>query len=93
MVREPVIDRVHPSEPYFTTQKIYRFDNDYGASVIHGEYSYGGLLGLWELAVIRFSGEDNGEFYLVYDTPITGDVLGHLSWEEVEETLNRIEEL
>ena len=33
-------------------QKIYKFPNGYGASVIKGPYSYGGPDGLWELAVL-----------------------------------------
>ena len=33
----------------------------------------------------------NGE--LCYDTPITNDVLGHLSWEDVENNLDEIQKL
>ena len=66
-------------------QKIYRFDNGYGASVIESHMSYG-----TELAVLHFNSEDNYDFTLVYDTPITDDVLGHLTEEELEETLEKI---
>lgn len=38
-------------------QKIVKFDNMYGASVIKHKHSYGGDLGLWELAVIKYYGE------------------------------------
>lgn len=75
-------------------QKIFKFENGYGASVVKNPYSYGGDEGLWELAVVLVY--ENGEglsFELVYDTPITEDVLGWLTWEEVEETLKQIEEL
>ena len=34
-------------------QRIYKFDNGYGASVVKHKYSYGGDKGLWELAVIE----------------------------------------
>ena len=67
------------------SQKIYRFDNGYGASVIESYMSYG-----TELAVLHFNSEDNYDFTLVYDTPITDDVLGHLTEEELEETLEKI---
>ena len=71
-------------------QKVFRFDNGYGASVIQHEFSYGGNQGLWELAVLRFKGKG---FDLCYDTPITDDVLGDLSDAEVDELLDRISAL
>lgn len=72
-------------------QKIYKFENGYGASVIKHWGSYGGDQGLWELAVILFLDEENYE--LCYKTEITQDVIGYLSWEEVEEILERIKNL
>ena len=45
-------------------------------SVIRHEGSYGGRLGLFELAVLR-------DGNIVYDTPVAGDVLGWLTPEEV----------
>ena len=73
-------------------QKIYRFANGYGASVVKGEHTYGGEEGLWELAVIIFAkGTDNNHTYeLVYDTPITQDVEGNLNDDEVEKLLDQI---
>ena len=73
-------------------QKIYRFANGYGASVVKGDHTYGGEEGLWELAVIIFAkGTDNNHTYeLVYDTPITQDVEGNLNDGEVEEILDKI---
>jgi len=65
---------------------IYKFSNGYGASVIQSEYSYGHEDGLYELAVLK-----DGE--LCYDTPITGDIIGYLSADEVTEYLQRIEGL
>jgi hypothetical protein len=65
-------------------QHIYSFPNGYGASVIKHDGSYGGNLGLWELAVL----DDEGS--LCYSTPITSDVIGHLSDEEVILKLNEI---
>lgn len=67
-------------------QKIYKFPNGYGASVIKGPYTYGGKKGLWELAVLK--GEE-----LCYDTDITSDVIGHLNDPEMDAILRQIERL
>lgn len=63
------------------------FDNGYGASVVKHDYSYGGKTGLYELAVLDSGGE------LTYDTPITNDVLGYLSEQDVTEVLIKIQQL
>jgi hypothetical protein len=84
---KPVIDRSMNGG----TQKIYRFKNGYGASVVSGPYTYGGEEGLWELAVIQFDDEANDSFSLCYDTEITSDVEGHLEWSDVKKLLARIE--
>jgi hypothetical protein len=68
-------------------QARVNFPNGYGASVVRGAYSYGGPAGLYELAVITADGE------LVYDTPITDDVLGWLSEDSVTKALAEIEAL
>jgi hypothetical protein len=65
---------------------IVTFDNGYGASIIKTDRSYGGKEGLYELAVL-FDG------LISYDTPITNDVLGHLTEGEVTELLQKIEAL
>ena len=69
------------------THKLYRFDNDYGASVIKHFMSYGGCEGLWEVAVLTWRGNS---YALDYTTPITNDVVGNLTLEEVEEILTHI---
>ena len=74
-------------------QRVYRFANGYGASVVKGPYSYGGPNGLYELAVIKFYGDGDYEFKLNYDTPITSDVIGHLTLDKVNEILDKIEKL
>ena len=56
------------------------FDNGYGVSVIRHSGSYGNAAGLFELAVLKGTAD---KFELCYDTPITGDVLGYLTPEEV----------
>ena len=65
-------------------QRVYKFPNGYGASVIRHKGSYGFKSGLWELAVLDSSGD------LCYSTPITNDVIGYLTDEEVILKLNEI---
>lgn len=74
-----------------SVQKLYRFANNFGASVVKGEHTYGGDEGLWELAVVVF--DTGGGFNLCYTTPITTDVEGHLTDDAVEELLAKIEAL
>ena len=88
MIHEPYDARPLESG---AVQKLYKFANNYGASVVKGEHTYGGEEGLWELAVIRF--KTDGEFSLDYSTPITEDVEGHLTDDAVEELLTKIEAL
>lgn len=68
-------------------QCIVQFQNGYGASIVKGEHTYGGKDGLYELAVF---GKDG---HITYDTPITDDVLGYLTEQDVEDTLNKIKDL
>jgi hypothetical protein len=77
----------------FNKQLIFRFENRYGASVIQGPYTYGGDQGLFELAVLRFTGAAPTSFELTYDTPITEDVEGYLSGDDVQALLVRIRAL
>ena len=98
------IDEHDLSETYtdHREQRIYRFRNGLGASVVRRAYvsleypyhqhgSYGYLDGLWELAVIEW--EDADRWHITYDTPVTDDVLGWLSEKEVNATLTRIQAL
>ena len=72
-------------------QSIIRFENNYGASVVKHEYSYGGKQGLYELAVIKY--DENGDWDICYDTPITDDVLGYLTEDIVTDYLTHSEQL
>ena len=77
-------------------QYVYEFDyyNSDGsffckgirASVIMSPGSYGGKDGLWELGVLK--GKE-----LCYTSGITEDVIGHLSWVNVEKILVDIKSL
>ena len=90
-------DLVHP-----IGGEMYRvfFDNGYGASIVRfglgsmagsiGGGSYGQTQGLYELAVL--SGDEQNSS-LTYSTPITNDVIGHLTPDEVGELIERIRNL
>jgi hypothetical protein len=81
-------------------QYIFRFENGYGASVIKYNISDFNMKFVntlpnhmrgFELAVIKFDEEDS--FDLVYDTPITNDVITNLENEEVLDILEKIKGL
>lgn len=74
-------------------QYVFKFENDYGASVIKHDGSYGHRDDLWELAVAKFGDADKRDWHLDYDTEITDDVIGSLTDEEVRNLLARIKEL
>jgi hypothetical protein len=68
------------------------FDNHYGVSVIRGPYTYGGKQGLYELAVIYMA--PNAEYSdLVYDTPVTNNVEGYLTPEDVTRLMKEVSKL
>ena len=60
------------------------FENGYGVSVI--EHGYGSESGLKELAVLHSGG-------ICYDTPITSDVMGYLTDEEVADIIEQVKQL
>lgn len=72
---------------YDGIQYHFKADNGYGASIIRCKFSHGNTQDLWELAIIGKDGD------LCYDTPITKNVLGYLTEEEVNSTLVKIAEL
>lgn len=67
------------------TQWLFAFPNGYGASVIND--GYGRREGLLELAVL------NADGHIAYCTPITNDVLGWLTPDDVARVLDQIEDL
>ena len=67
-------------------QKFVEFDNGYTASVVSNDASYGSDRGLFEIAILY---KDN----IVYDTGLTEDVIGFLDFQDVADTLKKIEQL
>lgn len=63
-----------------------KFKNGYGVSVITGTYTYTNNFDEYELAVLK-----DGD--ICYDTPITNDVIGYLSKDEVTEIMIKVQEL
>ena len=74
-------------------QYIFRFENNYGASVVKHWGSYGHDDDEWELAVAKFYDDDNSNWSICYDTPLTDDVIGWLTDEDVRDLLKKIKEL
>lgn len=75
----------HPNKMGGVIARI-EFDNGYGASIVQTPFSYGGREGLYELAVLKYG-------LITYDTPITDDVLGYLTMQEVTDTIIEIQKL
>jgi hypothetical protein len=77
---------------YYGSHGVYfkriAFDNGYAVSIVSHRNSYGGHDGNFEVAVMC---ADNNQ--LVYDSPITNDVLGHLDFAEVAETIEKVRAL
>ena len=66
------------------------FPNGYGVSVLFGAHFYSNGIDTYELAVIRKCGDD---YSMAYDTPITNDVLAHLTEDEVTEAMIKVQKL
>ena len=77
--------KIHPQKDGVISR--ITFDNEYGASVVKHEHSYGGDKGLYELAVL---GKDG---HITYDTTITNDVIGYLRPEDVTDVMEKIQKL
>jgi hypothetical protein len=76
---------------------ILMFKNNYGISVVRfknmfndGYASHTDNENQWEIAVFK---GDNENYEITYETPITDDVIGYLSEEEVTEVMLKIQNL
>tara|TARA_Y100001937_G_scaffold110238_1_gene155623 strand:+ start:787 stop:1044 length:258 start_codon:yes stop_codon:yes gene_type:complete len=70
-------------------QKVYKFENGYGASVIRHKGSYGYQKGLWEVAPWDEDRQFIGMTYMEW----SDDVKGHLNDPEVDRILRQIKNL
>jgi hypothetical protein len=80
--------RVH--DPFVAEQAIMFFPNGFGVSVIRGLMTRGGADGKYEMAILTGSPED---YELCYDTPITSDVLSHLTPDDVTDYMAKVQSL
>ena len=77
-------------------QAVYFFPNGYGVSIINiispneVHYSYSNKSHPYEVAILEGNIES---FQITYDTPITDDVIGYLTLEEVYNLMKQIENL
>jgi len=113
----PIIDRQWPmsmSEAeiaqvgvgFMGDQRIYRFPNGYGASLVQmymihtngkGEV-YSGIHPvteelLWEIGVVRFNSNDDTDFTLTFETSVADDVIKYVTASKAELILRKIKEL
>jgi hypothetical protein len=74
------------TDPFMYGKKsVIHFDNGYGASVVSHNFSYGGKMGLYELAVLK-----DDEIH--YNNPVSGgDVRGYLTEDTVTNLLIEIQ--
>jgi len=82
------IEPIKVREAHGGFQKLYRFPNNYGASVVKFPGSYGSEKDLWELAIIKWFGDN---YEICYDTGITNDVMGNLTEDDIQKILLEIE--
>lgn len=75
-------------------QRIYKFLNGYGASVVRHSFSYTTGNNEWEVAVIKYNSDNPDDWSLDYETPITDEVIGHVQdGKELNILLKRISNL
>lgn len=72
----------------------FKFENQYGASVVKHSYSYGGPHDLFELSVLYFGADLNySKGSINYNTDIADDIIPYLTNAEVIDLLERIKNL
>lgn len=81
----------HGQSGFGGQQYLFKFENNYGASVVSGFGSYTNGDNPYELAVIQFIDDD--KYNLDYSTPITDDVIGYQTVDGINELLDKIKAL
>lgn len=84
---DDLVFKSHPNKNCgFNTQAEINFDNGFGVSVITGDSAYSSEGAPYEVAVL-YDGE------ITYSTPITNNVLGYQTAEEVTDIMKQVQEL
>jgi len=84
-----LIFKKHPVMGFAKHANLY-FPNGYGVSVITGENAYTSFEAPYELAVLKGNIKES---HLTYDTPITDDVIGHLTEKEITKKMEEVQNL
>ena len=71
---------------------LFKFPNNYGATVIRHDKSFGGKAGLFELLALEFE-SDNHSLKIDQNSVLWDNAIGCLFWEEVIEILEDIKNL
>jgi hypothetical protein len=95
---EKIIDKWKEYYVGYTPMRIgndqwkFKFDNNYGASIVRGPYTYGGGEGLFEMACIKYE-RNSDDYDLYYDDGMWTDVRGYLTIEDIDELLEFIKNM
>lgn len=89
---EAYIHNIFRPSTQFNDQMTYRFENNYGASIVFHQGTYGYEDGLVELAVIEWK-KDGSTYEISYSTEITNDVIGYLDVESAKSLLEKIKNI
>lgn len=73
----------HPLAPLFNEQAKHNFPNGYGVSVINGDHAYCNA-NTYEVAIMK-------DGSCCYTTPLTNDVLGYQTPDDIDKILKEIE--
>jgi len=81
-----LVFKSHPNIPCMRTRAVLEFPNGYRVSVITRERAYTSNDKPYKVAIIH-------EGSLCYSTPITGNVIGYNTEDDVTEIMKKVQEL
>lgn len=83
-----LVERRHPNKALGGVQRIYRFPNGNGLSLVNSS-SLHPFPFAWEVAVLENVSEDGKKFTITYDTELTEDVEVFETEEDTNEFIER----
>ncbi len=78
------------AHPLGGKQALLFFPNGYGVSVVIGPLFYSNNVDTYEVAIVK---GNRDKYDLTYSTPITNDVLGYLTKDDVTRIINEVQSL